>query len=209
MNTTKTIRANAGLCCTALLALGAAASADAALITFNVAPGNVTFDASSGRLDAVGTVIAADGVAPGVIGQGFSLAALLGSYDVGLDAVAAQFGGVAGEDDLEVTGFLTGELSELTLFGAFGLDFGVLTGSAVLAGPAASAFGGNGALLALQFNMSTAFAADTFGSDFSAAMNGQLEGVPVPEPTPLALAIPGLLALGWLRGRRTALTAGR
>lgn len=193
----------AGLCAS-LLAAVAATTADAAMITFNVSPGDATFDPVSGRFEAVGSVVAADGVPSTIVNQSFRLAALLATVDVGTSAVTASFGGVVGAD-LEVPGFLAGELAQLSLTGVYGFDFGSLVGSVALTGPAAAHFGGDAGLFALQFNMSTAFSADTFSSPFSAALNGTVQGVPGPSVAMLMLA--GLLVVG-VASRRRAAVAG-
>jgi hypothetical protein len=185
----------------AVVCLLAGIRADAAALSFNVAPGDARFDATSGTFTAEGTVTASEGVSAAIAGQPFRLAAAFLGMDVDLDAgtVLAHFGGVTG-DDLEVPGFLAGEFTSLDLAGAIGDDLGVLIGTVTLTGPLGGEFGDAASFISLQLNMSSPFDERLFMSPFTASLDGRVIGVAVPTGTaaPLLVGCLGLLAAAGL-----------
>ncbi len=107
---------------------------------------------------------------------------------------------------------LTGTLSGMQIGGVDGNNYGELTGYLHPTGGLAFAyFSDPSDVIALDFNLSTAFSGSMFSSSFAGQINGQIESTTapaVPLPPALGLLASGLaLATGWAyRGRRAAQT---
>lgn len=178
--------------------------AEAAALSFNVAPGGLTYDPMAGVLQASGTVTAVDGLSTDVSGQPFHLsAALLGTtIDTGAGTLTAHFGAVPGTD-LEVPGFLTGEFTSLVMVGALGSDFGLLSGALDLTGALAPEFGAPSVFVSLQLNMTAPFGDSLLLKPFAASLDGRVIGAPVPAPLTTAPFFALLIAFaGAFRARR-------
>jgi hypothetical protein len=93
---------------------------------------------------------------------------------------------------------LTGTVQSMLFSGPNGFNLGNMTGSILLTGGLLDTqFGGAGALVAFNFNLSTVFGSTMFDTSFSGVSNGSIEGTPtpVPEPMPLALLSLGLIGI--------------
>ena len=168
--------------------------AEAAALSFNVAPGGLNYDPLTQVFVANGTVTAVEQLSMDISGQLFRLSAALMGVDIDTSAgtFVAHFGTVPGAD-LEVPGLLAGEFASLLMVGSLGSDFGLLSGVVDLSGLLAPEFGAPAVLVSLQLNMSGPFDEQLLLNPFVASLDGQVIGAAVSEPSSAALIVSMLI----------------
>jgi len=126
---------------------------------------------------------------------------------IGWGFVTGTFGSIAGQNDISVLDanmypLLTGNFNSLLMSGNAG-DFGSsISGEFIANGGTLEALFGVGNVIALQFNLDVALNDNTFNQNFTAHIDGRVEGTPavnVPEPSILALLGFGFLIAGFAR----------
>ena len=167
---------------------------------------NYSVTRSTGELTITGTLInSTDVPMPDLASSTLSFGAIFDS-EVGLDSfTAGLFNGVGLVDDLSISdssgSLLTGDFSQLYMIGGNGDNYGSLRGVLSSTGGSLSSFFSTSDLIALEFNLGSAFGPEMFKQSFTGRVNGTLtgSGQAVPEPNILALLGIGLLMVGAAR----------
>lgn len=163
--------------------------------------GQLVFDAGTGALDitAVITDSADLSVTPVYTGSSVEFHATFSSASDSGGVTTGDFTGAGGTDFSFVGGdatvLLDGSIISLSILGADGNDFGVLTGEVTpTGGSTLSDFSDPSSVFSLVLNLDTVFSATMFESSFTGHVDGRLEAVPT---TPSELPVPAAI---WLFG---------
>jgi hypothetical protein len=139
------------------------------------------------------------------MGSSLNFSALLSSVDASnVYYTIGNFGTTALNDlmvlDGDANNLLTGDFSYLEMKGGNGFSSGLVSGLLNANGGSLASEFGLGNLIALEFNLSTAFSSAMFEQDFSGRIDGRIEGeTAVPEPSMPALLAIGILLIGFTK----------
>jgi hypothetical protein len=163
---------------------------------------------SAGQLNVNAQLTGTDGIAPlpETVNSSLDFTALLASVDTSFAGLTiGYFATNPGSDDLTVIDgnanlLLTGNFSDLAVFGANGNNAGNVYGFLTATGGSLATSFGVGNLVALQLNLDTAYSSTMFDStsSWSGNIDGNIQGEPVdvPEPGVINMLGFGLLLLG-------------
>ena len=173
--------------------------------------GSTNYGAGSGALsiDAVLTDSVDIAPRPDLTSSTLSIQASFVSSNTSAIVTTGLFGTAPGAPDLSVvdggpTTLLEGEILDLIITGANGLDFGILSGNFTpTAGSLLADFTNPSGVFALELNLTTPFGAGMFDSNFTGQSDGRVsaeaalppEAIPIPEPGTLALLTMSLFGL--------------
>lgn len=192
------------------LSLIAAYSAMASAVPTLYFDGSISYSGGTVSVDAALT--STDGIAPipNTVGSSLDFSAILSSVDTTSFAgiTIGYFDTNPGFDDITVLDgdsnlLLTGNFSDLAVFGANGNSAGNVFGYLTATGGSLASSFGIGNLVALQLNLNTTYSATMFDSSsvWAGNIDGNIQGEPVnvPEPGIFSVLILGMLLIGFSR----------
>ena len=170
--------------------------------------GETNYDAGTGMLTIDAVLMGSIDIAPPPVlsGSSMTLSALFSSENSSDGITSGFFGTALAVPDLSIVDggaitLLEGDILDLLLTGADGLDFGILAGNfSPTAGSLFSDFTDPSGIFALELNLTTVFGAGMFDENFSGQSDGRVsvgEAVPpdlfppsgIPEPDTLVLLV--------------------
>ena len=171
--------------------------------------GTTNYNAGTGLLSINAVLSGSIDIAPppGLAGSSLTIAASFNSTSTSAFVTTGFFKTAPGAPDLSIvdggaTTLLEGEILDLILRGADGLDFGILAGNFTpTAGSLLGDFTNPSGIFALELNLTSVFSSTMFNGDFSGQSDGRVtpgEALPpsaIPEPDTLLLLALSLFGL--------------